>query len=104
MRSQEGKKSYEATDVAAEKLFTAVTKRVWNKESYKRCGRQKDARGGTCGTPGCIPECAAGGFPFVGRFYDLLDNYEAETGVAEVENFQEKKEISDFLDSIMGER
>lgn len=66
----EGKKSYETGDVAAEKLFTAVTKRVWNKESFK-------------------------------RFYDLLDNYEAETGVAEVETHQEKKEISDFLDCIM---
>ncbi|PNH03929.1 Poly(U)-specific endoribonuclease-B [Tetrabaena socialis] len=34
-------------------------------------------------------------------FYALLDNYSSETGVAEVEGAQEKKEISDFLDAVL---
>ncbi|KAG2447987.1 hypothetical protein HYH02_007016 [Chlamydomonas schloesseri] len=34
-------------------------------------------------------------------FYNLLDNYERETGVSEVETAQEKKEISDFLDACL---
>ncbi|GLC41816.1 hypothetical protein PLESTM_001242800 [Pleodorina starrii] len=35
-------------------------------------------------------------------FYNLLDNYERETGQAEVETAQERKEINDFLSACMG--
>ncbi|GIL57337.1 hypothetical protein Vafri_12603 [Volvox africanus] len=34
-------------------------------------------------------------------FYNLLDNYERETGQAEVETAQERKEINDFLTACM---
>ncbi|KXZ46905.1 hypothetical protein GPECTOR_39g399 [Gonium pectorale] len=34
-------------------------------------------------------------------FYNLLDNYQRETGEAEVETAQERKETSDFLDAVM---
>lgn len=65
-----GKKTYQDWDAAEGKLFAGVSKRVWNKASFK-------------------------------QFYDLLDNYEAETGVDETETYEERKEQSEFLDSIM---
>lgn len=34
-------------------------------------------------------------------FYNLLDNYERETGVSESETAQEKKEVNDFLDACL---